>query len=88
MLSVSRFVTGHPMISNLLKTPERRNDTDENFDQWSRYVVAAIIAITIIIILNSTSPRTAFYALSMFFLFLLLVRWVIASCGTPPADTD
>ena len=76
------------MISNLLKTPEGRNDKGENFDQWGRYVVAAIIAITIIIILNSTSPRTAFYALSVFFLFLLLVRWVIAFVGHPPADTD
>ena len=88
MLLVSRFVTGHPMISNLLKSPEGRNDKGENFDHRGRYAVAAIIAITIVIILNSTSPRTAFYALSVFFLFLFLVRWVIVFVWRSPADTD
>ena len=77
MLSVSRFVTGHPMISNPLKTPER-NDNGDSFDQWVGYAVAVIVAIVVIIILNSTSPRTAFYALSVFFLFLIFVKWVIA----------
>jgi len=76
------------MISNLLKIPEGRNDNGKNFGQWDGYVVAAIVAITMIIILNSTSPRTAFYALSVFFLFLLLVRWVSAFVRRSPADTD
>jgi hypothetical protein len=70
------------MISNPLKTPER-NDSGDGFDQWVGYAVAVIVAI---VILNSTSPRTAFYALSVFLLFLIFVRWVIALVRSLMAD--
>jgi hypothetical protein len=73
------------MISTPLKTPER-NGNGDSFDQWVGYAVAVIIAIVMIIILNSTSPRTAFYALSVFLLFLIFVRWVIALVQSFTAD--
>jgi hypothetical protein len=85
VLSVSRFVMGRPMISIPLKTPER-NDHGDSFDQWVGYAVAVFIAIVMIVILNSTSPRTAFYALSVFLLFLIFVRWVIALVRSLMAD--
>lgn len=73
------------MISTPLKTPER-NGNGDSFDQWVGYAVAVIIAVVMIIILNSTSPRTAFYALSVFLLFLIFVRWVIALVQRFTAD--
>jgi hypothetical protein len=76
---------GRPMISTPLKTPER-NDNGDSFDQWVGYAVAVTIAIVMIVILNSTSPRTAFYALSVFLLFLIFVRWVIALVRSLMAD--
>lgn len=85
MLSVSRFVTGYPMISSPLKTPER-NDNGDSFDQWVGYAVAVIVAIVVIIIINSTSPRTAFYSLSVFLLFLIFVKWIIALVRSLTAD--
>jgi hypothetical protein len=75
------------MISNPPKT-ERRNDTGDSFDQWGGYAVAVVIAITIIVALSSTSPRTGFYVLLVFLLLLVFVRWVIALVRGVTADSN
>ena len=64
------------MATNPLKTPEG------DFRIWT---VVAVVVITIIIILNSTSPRTAIYVLALFF---LVVGGLVALVSRFSADTD
>ncbi len=74
MLSVSRLVAGHPMLSNSLETLERRNEPiADRFGQWGRYAAAVVISIITIIFFISSSPRIGFYGVSLFLLFLLLL---------------
>ncbi len=67
------------MSTNPLKTPEG------DFRNWTVVALIGCCAIVIIIILTSTSPRTAFYTLTLFF---LLVGGAIALVLKFSADTD
>jgi hypothetical protein len=79
------FVAGYPMTTKL-KTPEGRNEREGNrFDKWEGYGVAAIIVITMIIFLSSTSPRTALYSVM---LILLIGGGVLAFVSWFTADRD
>ena len=80
-----RFVAGYPMTTKV-NTPDGRNEREgDRFGAWEGYAVAAIIAITIIIFLSSTSPRTALYSVMS---ILLICGGVVAFVSWFTADRD
>jgi hypothetical protein len=80
-----RFVAGHPMTTKL-KTPDGRNEREgDRFGAWEVYAVAAIIVITIIIFLSSTSPRIALYSVMS---ILLICGGGVAFVSWFTADRD